>query len=82
MLNDKSAWGHCLLFDLGGAPTPRLAVIMVKRESAPLYNRRTLRREESPGGRDLEVSAKERDWDRDWSGREGETMNARDVGVI
>ncbi|GFX21199.1 hypothetical protein TNCV_4367781 [Trichonephila clavipes] len=30
MLCDKCTWpwGHCLLFDLGGAPTPRLADIM------------------------------------------------------
>ncbi|GFU81961.1 hypothetical protein TNCV_516421 [Trichonephila clavipes] len=42
MLNDQSVRGHCLLFDLGEASTPRLAVIMVKREPAPIDNRRRL----------------------------------------
>ncbi|GFV74903.1 hypothetical protein TNCV_1041411 [Trichonephila clavipes] len=45
MLCDKCTWpwGHCLLlFELGKAPTPRLAVIMVKRELAPNDNRRSL----------------------------------------
>ncbi|GFS64457.1 hypothetical protein TNCV_3956131 [Trichonephila clavipes] len=95
MLNDKCTWlwGHCLLFVLGQAPTPRLAAIMGKREPAPIDNRRNLpreverdfcglsmrrdeghvvdpplgfkkrffgRREESPGWRELEESAKER----------------------
>ncbi|GFW94710.1 hypothetical protein TNCV_4247501 [Trichonephila clavipes] len=35
-------WGHCLLFDLGEAPTPRLAVIIVKGVPAPIDNRRSL----------------------------------------
>ncbi|GFV99337.1 hypothetical protein TNCV_1513091 [Trichonephila clavipes] len=75
MLSDQCTWpwGHCLLFELGQAPTPRLAVIMVKREPAPFDNRRSLNKknpvasdgvermetEESPGWRELE-SPKER----------------------
>ncbi|GFW88120.1 histone-lysine N-methyltransferase SETMAR [Trichonephila clavipes] len=64
----KWPWGHCLLFDIGEAPTLRLAVRMVKVEPAPIDNRR---REESPGKR--EESPGERDelekrdlwyWDR------------------
>ncbi|GFU71028.1 transposable element Tcb1 transposase [Trichonephila clavipes] len=44
MLSDKCTWpwGHCLFFDLRQAPTPRLAVIMVKREPVPIDNRRSL----------------------------------------
>ncbi|GFW75748.1 hypothetical protein TNCV_4429311 [Trichonephila clavipes] len=42
MLSDKCTWRHWLLFNLGEVPTPRLAVIMVKRESAPIDNRRSL----------------------------------------
>ncbi|GFW19629.1 hypothetical protein TNCV_1605201 [Trichonephila clavipes] len=51
MLSDKCTWpwGHWVLFGLGKAPTPRLAVIMVKREAAPIDNRRSLRRKESLG---------------------------------
>ncbi|GFX12337.1 hypothetical protein TNCV_63831 [Trichonephila clavipes] len=47
MLNDKckSPFGHCLLFDLGQAPTPRLAIIMVKKEPAPSDYRRSLTRD-------------------------------------
>ncbi|GFX27901.1 hypothetical protein TNCV_3083241 [Trichonephila clavipes] len=38
MFSDQCTWpwGPCLLFELGQAPTPRLAVIMVKREPTPL----------------------------------------------
>ncbi|GFT45869.1 hypothetical protein TNCV_2250161 [Trichonephila clavipes] len=113
MLSDKCtwSWGHCLLFDLGQAPTPRLAVIMVKREPAPIDNKpgdreRLLwpanekgrgacsgpalvfkkgffrRREKSPGWRELEDSVKEKNLDQDWSGKEGETMNAGGVGEL
>ncbi|GFW81450.1 hypothetical protein TNCV_377981 [Trichonephila clavipes] len=62
MLYDKCTWpwGHCLLFELGQAPTPRLAVKMVKREPATIDNRRSLRRKESPGWRELDESPKER----------------------
>ncbi|GFV02068.1 uncharacterized protein TNCV_3479951 [Trichonephila clavipes] len=37
MLIDKCTWpwDHCLLFELGQAPTSRMAVIMGKREPAP-----------------------------------------------
>ncbi|GFU16270.1 hypothetical protein TNCV_4422251 [Trichonephila clavipes] len=44
MLSDKCTWpwDHWLLFDLGQAPIPRLAVIMVKRETAPIDNGRSL----------------------------------------
>ncbi|GFU24872.1 hypothetical protein TNCV_4197341 [Trichonephila clavipes] len=63
-----SARGHCLLFELGQSLTPSLAIIIVKREPAPIDNRRSLykmnpvasagvermgRGEESPGGREL-----------------------------
>ncbi|GFV34996.1 hypothetical protein TNCV_4053141 [Trichonephila clavipes] len=43
-LRDQSSWlwGLCLLFDLGEAPTPRLAVIMVKGMLAPIDHRRSL----------------------------------------
>ncbi|GFU07333.1 hypothetical protein TNCV_2656411 [Trichonephila clavipes] len=53
MLSDECTWpwGHWLFFDLGQAPTPRLAVIMVKREPAPIDNRR---REGSLGWREYE----------------------------
>ncbi|GFW39014.1 hypothetical protein TNCV_1830061 [Trichonephila clavipes] len=52
MLSDKCTWSwyHCLLFDLGQPPTPRLAVMMVKREPAPIDNRRSpcMRRTRAP----------------------------------
>ncbi|GFT45825.1 hypothetical protein TNCV_1781591 [Trichonephila clavipes] len=37
-------WRDCLLFDLGGAPTPRLATIMVKESRHLIDNRRSLSR--------------------------------------
>ncbi|GFV63369.1 hypothetical protein TNCV_3286111 [Trichonephila clavipes] len=37
-----SARGHCLLFDPGQAPTPKLAAIMVKESRHPIDNRRSL----------------------------------------
>ncbi|GFW12931.1 hypothetical protein TNCV_3328641 [Trichonephila clavipes] len=37
-------WGHCLLFDLGGAPTTRLAAIKVKDSRHLIDNRRSLSR--------------------------------------
>ncbi|GFS97096.1 hypothetical protein TNCV_184471 [Trichonephila clavipes] len=44
MLNDTCTgpWGHCLLFDLREAPTPRLAAIMVKENRHLIDNRRSL----------------------------------------
>ncbi|GFW17881.1 hypothetical protein TNCV_1134811 [Trichonephila clavipes] len=74
MLSDRCTrpWGHWVLFDLGQAPTPRLTVIMVKSEPAPIDNRHSLYekntvtmigdtneargREERPGWRELEES--------------------------
>ncbi|GFX75965.1 hypothetical protein TNCV_2239361 [Trichonephila clavipes] len=67
-------------------PTPRLVVIMVKREPTPYDNRRSLRREESLGWRELERRAlKKETWtveDRDWSRKRGENMNAGGVGGL
>ncbi|GFX42626.1 hypothetical protein TNCV_2689261 [Trichonephila clavipes] len=42
MYRVTSTWGHWVLFDLGQAQTPRQVVIMVKREPAPIDNRRSL----------------------------------------
>ncbi|GFX91431.1 hypothetical protein TNCV_3545141 [Trichonephila clavipes] len=83
MLSDKCkwSWGHCLLFDLGRALTPRLAAIMIKESRHLIDNRR---REESPGWRELEESAKERlDPRLEWKGRKDDERRwCWRIGVI
>ncbi|GFV46686.1 hypothetical protein TNCV_3846961 [Trichonephila clavipes] len=46
--------GHCLLFDLGEASTPRLAVIIVRGETAPIDNRRSLSKKNTVASADVE----------------------------
>ncbi|GFV77523.1 hypothetical protein TNCV_1070521 [Trichonephila clavipes] len=97
MLNGQCTWpwGHCLLFELGQAPTPRLAVIMGKRELVSNDNRRSLYKknpvasagneEKSPGWRELEESAKEkkRRPRLEWKGRKDDERQWRwRIGVI
>ncbi|GFV58168.1 hypothetical protein TNCV_687751 [Trichonephila clavipes] len=49
-------------------------------EKSPALDRENLRGD--PGWRELEESSKERDLVRDWSGKEGKTMNAGGVGEL
>ncbi|GFX78205.1 hypothetical protein TNCV_5135521 [Trichonephila clavipes] len=51
-----------------------------RRELMVLH--REMREEPCPGLRELEESAKKRVLDRDWRGKEGETMNAGGVGEL
>ncbi|GFV81081.1 hypothetical protein TNCV_2270651 [Trichonephila clavipes] len=89
MTNARGHGGHCLWLDLGEAPTPRLAAKRVKGEPA---GEASLKRILSPRPVSREwdyrtrLSAKEKEsWtveDREWSGKNGETMNAGGVGEL
>ncbi|GFV26641.1 hypothetical protein TNCV_4059641 [Trichonephila clavipes] len=83
--------GRLILFSSPGAAedppcrgdqSPNVGVVGKFRKLGSQFRRR----EESPGSRarasELEESAKERDWDRDWSGKERKTMNAGGIGKL
>ncbi|GFW11612.1 hypothetical protein TNCV_42471 [Trichonephila clavipes] len=46
-------WGHYILFDLGEAPTPRLAVIIVKEVPAHIDKWRSLSKKYTPASADI-----------------------------
>ncbi|GFU31041.1 hypothetical protein TNCV_4468181 [Trichonephila clavipes] len=57
-----SPWGHCLLFDLGGALTPRLAAIKVKESRHPIDNKGSLSKKNPVTSAGVERMGKSPGW--------------------
>ncbi|GFV73072.1 hypothetical protein TNCV_299091 [Trichonephila clavipes] len=54
---ERGRGGRCLLFDLGEAPTSRLAVIMIKGVPSPIDSRRSLSKKNTVASEDVKRMA-------------------------